>query len=116
MRDSLPFAVSSEVEEWLLRVPSRPDMEPGFCCSPRYGVYHGKELVEDFTGEHYVISFVSREAWLSLSAVQVVIATRAFWLDPETLNKLRGKTLTVIQADVSRRQYESKMRAFIVAA
>jgi len=35
---------------------------------------------------------------------------------PDTLDKLRGKTLTVIETNVSPKKYASKMRSFLVAA
>src|SRR5688572_919627 len=113
MPEPLPFTVSVEAKEWLSQIPSLPDKQPGFSCSPRFGVISNDELVEEFMGEHYAIAHTSTEAWLSLHAIQVVIATRAFWISPDTLDKLRGKTLTVIQANVSRKQHEPKLRAFL---
>ena len=53
MPDSVPLAVSAEAKEWLLHVPSVPGKEPGFSCSPRYGVYKGEELIEDFGSAKY---------------------------------------------------------------
>jgi len=116
MPDPLPFSVSSEVEKWLSQIPPVPNKQPGFSCSPRYGVYGGDDHLEEFKGEHYSIAHTSSEAWLSVHAVQVVIATRAFWIPQDTLDKLRGKTLTVIEVNVSRTQHEPKIRAFLVAA
>jgi hypothetical protein len=112
----LPFAVTAEVEAWLSQIPPRPDKQPGFRCSPRYGVFKGDDLEEEFEGEHYSIIHASSEAWLSLHAIQVVIATRAFWISPETLDKLRDKTLTVIEINASRKKHETKIRKFVVAA
>jgi len=113
--DSLPFAVSVEAQEWLSQVPLLPGKQPGFSCSPRYGLYKGDKLIEEFSKEHYVIAQTSSGAWESVDAVQVTIATREFWVTPDTVEKLRGRTLTVIQANVSREQQAPKIRAFLVA-
>lgn len=115
MPDSVPLAVTTEAKEWLLHVPSVPGKEPGFSCSPRYGVYNGDELIEEFNAEHYSITHASREAWLSMRAIQVIIGTRPFWIQPDTLEKLQRKTITVIQKDVSRKPDEPKIRSFLVA-
>ncbi len=116
MSAPLPFTVSAEAEEWLSQIPLRPGKDPGFSCSPRYGVYEGNDLVEEFRGEHYSIVHTSSEAWLSVHGIQVVIATRTFWVPRDTLDKLRGKTLTVIETNVSPQQHEPKIRAFLVAS
>ena len=112
----LPFSVSAESEAWLSQIPPHPDKEPGFSCSPRYAVFKSDDIVEEFPDEHYSIVHTSSEAWLSVHAVQVFIAARAFWIMPDTLDKLRGKTLTVIETNVSPKKYASKMRSFLVAA
>ena len=116
MPDPLPFAVSVEVEEWLSQIPALPDTQPGFSCSPRYGVFKGDDLVEEFKGDHYSIVHTSSEAWLSVHATEVIIAARAFWITPAALDKLRGKTLIVIETNVSRKQHDPKIRKFLVAA
>lgn len=106
-----PFAVSAEVEAWLASILVRPHRHPGFSCSPRFGVYKGKELVEEFVGEHFRIVQASLEAWLSHEASQVVVAARPFWILPKDLESLRGKTLSKVYFDVS----PSKKRPFVVA-
>jgi len=116
MSEPRPFEVSVEVEKWLSKIPVRAGKQPGFSCSPRYGVFEGDKLIEEFIGEHYSIAHTSSDAWASLHAVQVTIGTCSFWIAPDTLEKLRGKTLTVIQANVSRDQHAPKIRAFLVAA
>jgi hypothetical protein len=112
----LPFEVSIEVEKWLSQIPPLPDKQPGLSCSPRYGVYKGDQLVEEFSREYYVVAHTSTEAWLAVNAVQVVIGARTFWIEPNALDKLRGKTLTLIRTDVSRIQDDPKIRAFLISA
>jgi hypothetical protein len=114
MPEPIPFEISAEVEEWLSKIPLRPDREPGFSCSPRYGVYDGDKLKEEFLGDHYVVTHASADAWRSVHAIQLVIGARTFWIPPDTLDKLHGKTLSMIEVNVSK-QKEPKIRVFVVA-
>lgn len=117
MSTSPPFAASPEIEQWLLSVPAGTDgKEPGFSCSPRYGVTQGNELIESFEGDHYSITYAAPEDWGSFCpAQQVDIAGRLFWIASDNLDKLRGKTLTALHADVGQGRHTDRVRRFVVA-
>jgi hypothetical protein len=110
-----PFEVSAEVNEWLSKIPSLANREPGFSWVPRYGKYAGDKLKEEFVGDHYVITHASVDAWHSAQAIQVMIGARRFWVPADMLDKLRGKTLSVIRSNVSK-QDGPEIRTFLVAS
>ena len=113
----LPFNVSSLAEGRLREVGSLPNMQPGIFYTFRYEAHKDGELSEQFDEEHYTIGFDSPESWASVrSGVQVMIAGREFWLPPDAVDTLRGKTLTLIQRDVGRGRYAGKVRDLLVAA
>jgi len=113
----LPFNVSSSAEERLRAVGSVPDMQPGIFRTFRYEAHKDGELSEQFDEEHYTIGFDSLEKWVSVrSGIQVTIAGRDFWLPPDTVDTLRGKSLTLIQREVGRGKYAGKIRDLLVAA
>jgi dihydropteroate synthase len=116
MLTELPFNVSSEVERFLREVTGPPKRYPGFLCSPRYEMHREKEVLERFESEHYSIVWTSLESWHSVCAHEVLIAGRQFWITPEILSTLCGKTLSVIETDVGVSPHPSMMRRFIVAA
>jgi len=110
----LPFQLSPEAETWLSRLPRKDGQAPGFVCSPRYGVYRGTDLVEEFGGAHYYFIYATNGDWASeRSATPLVIGNREFWVTSETLDGLRGKTLAVVQSDVGKKQ--AVVREFLVA-
>jgi hypothetical protein len=111
---TLPFQLSPEAEAWLSRLPRKEGQAPGFVCSPRYGVYRGADLVEEFGGAHYSFVYAAPVDWASeRSATPLVIGDREFWFTSETLDGLRGKTLAVVRSDVGKKQ--SVVREFLVA-
>ena len=113
----LPFNVSSSAEDRLRKVGSVPNMQPGIFRTFRYEAHKDGELSEQFDEEHYTIGFDSPASWLSVrSGIQVTIAGREFWLPPDTVAGLRGKTLTLIQCEVGRGRYEGKVGGLLVAA
>ena len=94
-----------------------PGMQPGIVRTFRYDV-HSKEgeLTEEYVGEHYSVGFDSPQTWASAhSAICVTLAHREFWLRPDTVDTLRGKTLTVIQRDVGRGKHAGTIRDILVA-
>jgi hypothetical protein len=117
MSAPLPFNVSGSAEERLREVGSVPNMQPGIFRTFRYEAQKDGELSEQFDEEHYTIGFDSPESWVSVrSGILVTIADREFWLPPDTLDTLRGKTLTLVQREVGRGRYAGKNRDLLVAA
>jgi hypothetical protein len=113
----LPFTVSPEAEQWLSQIRTTPDSQPGISYTLGYDSQMDGEILEEFWGEHYSIGYDSPERWISVHrAAQVSIAGGAFWLDPQTVDTLRGKTLTLAQKEVGRGKHAGKVRELLVAA
>jgi hypothetical protein len=116
MSAPLPFTVSTEADQRLRRVAEVPDKEPGIFYTFRYDIQKDGELREEFNEEHYSIGFDSPENWVSVrSGVRVTIAGREFWLSPDTVDRLKGKRLAVIQREVGRGRYAGKIRDLLVS-
>jgi len=112
-----PFTVSPEAEEWLSEVSDEPDMQAGISYTLGYDSQMDGEIIEEFWGEHYSIGFDSPERWVSVhAAVRLSVAGREFWFRPQTLESLRGKTLTLVQKEVGRGKHAGKIRDILVAA
>jgi len=117
MQAPLPFTVSAEAEHWLSQVSPLPDSEPGISYTLGYDSQEDGEIVEEFWGEHYSIGYDSPERWVSVhSAIRLSIAGHEFWLEPQTIDTLRGKTLTLVQREVGRGKDAGKVRDILVAA
>jgi hypothetical protein len=117
MSAALPFNVSPEAEQWLLRVSTLPDMQPGISYTLAYDVQKDGELTEEFRGEHYSIGYDTPAGWESEHrATQIHIARREFWMTAATLDTLRGKTLTLVRREVGRGSYAGKIKELLVAA
>ncbi len=118
MSAPLPFKVSPEAEERLLRAATLPDMQPGISYTLAYDVHSREgELTEEYRGEHYSIGYDTREAWRTgHMATQVQIAGHEFWITSSTLDTLRGRTLSVIRRDVGRGKHAGTFRDILVAA
>jgi hypothetical protein len=113
----LPFSVSPEAEEWLAQISSTSGSQPGISYTLGYDSEMNGQIIEEFWGEHYSIGFDSAERWVSVhSAVRFSIAGREFWLEPKTIDTLRGKTLVLVQREVGRGKYAGKVRELLVAA
>jgi hypothetical protein len=113
----LPFTVSPEAAHWLSQVSSLPDSQPGISYTLGYDSQEDGAIVEEFLGEHYSIGYDSPERWVSVhSAVRLSIAGHEFWLRPQTIDTLRGKTLTLAEWEVGRGKYAGKVRDILVAA
>jgi hypothetical protein len=99
MHTPLPFKVSPDAELWFLRVPTILDKQPGISRTGADGDKYG-EPTKEFSGEHYSIVYDSPERWVAAhGAVCLLIAHREFWIPPDTLETLRGKTLAVAPRD-----------------
>lgn len=115
--DDLPFFVSHEVLEDLMALPAYFDREPGVVSSPRYGVYRGSLLVEEFVGDHFSFTYAPPREWLdSRDATAFQIAGRPFWISSDTLSKLTGRTLRAVEADVAVGDSPMSIRKFLIAS
>jgi hypothetical protein len=113
----LPFAVSPEAEQYLLQASTSADRQPGISYTLGYDSRQDGEIIEEFWGEHYSIGYDSPDRWVSVhSAVAVCIAGRDFWLRRDTLERLGGKTLTLVQREVGRGRNAGKVRDLLVVA
>lgn len=111
-----PFNVSPAAEERLSRVPILDGQEPGIDRALSYQAHKDGELTEEFNEEHYSIGFNPPEIWSSIpSAVKMTIAGREFWIYSETIESLRGKTLTLIEKEVGRGKCTGKTRKLLMA-
>lgn len=111
-----PFVVTPKAERWLMHVGNVPDMQPGIHRTFRYDIHKDGELTEEFDGVHYSVGFDTAQSWVAVrSGIRVTIARREFWLPPDTVDSLRGKTLTLIQQDVGRGRHAGKIRDLLVA-
>jgi hypothetical protein len=116
MSAAVPFVVSPEAEQWLSQIVGDPDSHPGLSYTLGFDALQDGELIEEFWGEHFTIGYDSPERWVSVhSAVPVSIAGREFWCGPDTIERLRGKTLTFVQREVGRGSYAGKVRDILVA-
>ncbi len=117
MATPLPFTVSPEAKEWLSRITAEPDSQPGISYTLGFDAQQDGEIVEEFWGEHYSVGYDSPERWVSVhSAVSLSVAGREFWFPPDTIERLRGKTLTLVHRDVGRGRHAGKVRDLLVAA
>jgi hypothetical protein len=117
MTNDLPFFVSEEAMEWLLSLPVYPDREPGFVNSPRYGVFCGSQLIEEFVGDHLSFTFAPPLDWRdSRNATAFQIGGRPFWIPSETLSNLHGRTLRIVEVDVSVGDSPVSIRRFLVSS
>ncbi len=117
----LPFKVSIAAEEHiraLLAHDMPAGMELGIVRAFGGGSQSADgEVVEKFTGEHFMIAGDSPKVWIDArSSVRSVIAGREFWIPRDTLAALRGKTLTVKSKDVGVGRHAGTMRDLLVAA
>jgi hypothetical protein len=111
-----PFVVSPEAEAWLSQHVAEPDSEPGLSYTLGFDALQDGELIEEFWGEHFSVGFDSPERWVSVhSAVLLSIAGHEFWCEPDTIERLRGKTLTLVQREVGRGSHAGKVRDILVA-
>lgn len=99
MLTQLPFKLSAAAENRLVSAAAVPNMEPGIVREFRFEVYNKNgKLTDSYDEEHYAIAFNTPEGWATIqSAVRARIASREFWLPPDTLESLRDKTLSLIQ-------------------
>jgi hypothetical protein len=101
-----PFEISTAALDRLANAAAVPNQEIGIGRDLSFKVLSPEGVVTDaFEGEHYSISHEAREAWSERLAVQVRIAGREFWVAPDALEHLKGKTLTLI------RRYEGPKQA-----
>jgi hypothetical protein len=115
MISELPFFVTTEAMEWLMRLPTYPDRQPGFVSSPRFGVCRGSQLIEEFVGDHFSFTFAPPHDWLdSRGATAFLIGGRPFWISADTLSKLSGMTLRVVEIDVAVGDSAVSMRKFLI--
>lgn len=115
MTNDLPFFVSDEAMEWLMSLPTYPDREPGFVSLPRYGVFRGSQLIEEFVGDHFSFTFAPPQDWRdNRGATAFVIGRQPFWLSSDTLSKLSGMTLGVVEVDVAVGDSPMSLRKFPV--
>ncbi len=115
MTNHLPFFVSDEAMEWLLSLPNYTDREPGFVSSPCFGVFRGSLLIEEFVGDHFSFTFSPPHEWRgNRDAAAFVIGRRPFWLSSDTISKLAGKTLGVVEVDVAVGGSPVSIRKFLV--
>lgn len=115
MTEELPFSVSIEAMQFLMQLPTSSDRQPGFVCSPRYGVFRGHDLVEEFVGDHFSFSFATPHEWLgSRAATAFTIGERPFWITPDILAKLSGTTLSVVESDVAVGGRPACIRKFLI--
>jgi hypothetical protein len=113
MSDTLPFNVSPEAEGYLRRVEVLADKEPGISLASRMTVYNRVgEMTDCYDGQHFTVGWHEPGVW---SGVYAEIAGRKFWMEPMTLDALRGKTLTLIHRYEGDRHPE-KIRDVLVAA
>jgi hypothetical protein len=106
MPTELPFEISAAASERLANAVAVPNLEIGIVRDLNFKVLSPEgELTDAFEGEHYSISHDGREAWSERLAVQVRIAGREFWVAPDALEHLKGKTLTLM------RRYEGPKQA-----
>jgi hypothetical protein len=117
MSAPVPFNVSPEAEQFLMQSAILPDMQPGISYTLGYEVNSlDGELTEEFRGEHFSIGYDTPATWRSdRLAVQVQIAGRSFWIASATLDKLRGKTMTLLRCDVGRGKNAGTLRDTLVA-
>jgi hypothetical protein len=110
-----PFSVSPEAMRWLMELPTFPDKQPGFFCSPRFGVYRGAELIEEYLGDHFSFGFAPPDEWLgSREAMPYTIGGRPFWITDDILTRLSGATLSVIETDVACGEHPACWRRFLI--
>lgn len=111
-----PFNISPDVEQRLGHVPILEGKEPGISLALSYEALQDGEIAEEFNEEHYTVGFHPPEIWSSLpSAIKVTIAGREFWFPQETVESLRGKTLTLIEKEVGRGRNAGKTRNLLMA-
>ena len=112
----VPFVISPEAEEWLSQIVKEPDRQPGLSYTLGFDALKDGELIEEFWGEHFTIGYDSPERWVSVhSAVPLSIAGREFWCRPDTIERLRSKTLALVQREVGRGSHAGKVRDILVA-
>lgn len=100
----------------LMTLPQETDREPGFACSPRYGVYRGNKVIEWFEGEHFTFTFATPMEWREDRASKgFLIGGRRFCISPQILTKLQNATLTLVEIDVSGNDNPSRIRQFLIA-
>ena len=116
MAKPLPFIVSAEAAEWLSQITAEPDSQPGLSYTLGFDALQDGEIVEEFWGEHYSVGYDSPERWVSVhSAIPLSVAGREFWFRPDTIERLRGKTLTLVQREVGRGSRAGKVCDLLVA-
>lgn len=118
MSTPLPFHVAPEAEQWLLKVSTAPEMQPGISYTLGYEAHNlDGELTEQFRGDHYSIVLDTPARWeREHLAVRVQIAGREFWMTPATLDTLLGRTLTLVRREVGRGSNAGKTTQLLVAA
>ena len=111
-----PFDTSDDARALLESLPCVEGREPGFTCSPRYQVSRGNEILESYEGEHYNFVQAPPENWQTeRSAQRLLINNRGYWITPDLLKNLTGKSLKVIEVMVGRGKEAGKVRKFLVA-
>jgi len=64
MSAPLPFHVAPEAEQWLLKVSTAPEMQPGISYTLGYEAHNlDGELTEQFRGDHYSIGLDTPARW-----------------------------------------------------
>lgn len=98
-----------------MSLPVFPDQEPGFVSSPRFGVFRGSQLIEEFIGDHFSFSFAPPQDWRdSRGATALLIGGRPFWIMADTLSKLSDMTLRVVEVDVAVGDSALSIRRFLI--
>ena len=115
MTSELPFSITSEAMEWLMSLPTYSGRQPGFVSSPRFGTYRGSQLIEEFVGDHFSFTFAPPHDWHeSRGAIAFLIGGRPFWICSDTLSKLSGTTLRVVEVDVAVGGSDVSIRRFLI--
>jgi len=113
----LPFYLSRDAHDWLSRLPEKEGEELGFVSSPRYAMTRGDEVIESFDREHYAFVHAKPAVWSDdRSALRFTVGERPFWLMPEILRSLEGRTLEVIRVDIGHVRHSGRFREFLVAS
>src|SRR5687767_5104213 len=95
MSEPLPFHVSPEVAEYIRRVAVIPEMEAGISlCLKITAQNDAGEITDCYDAPNFTIGWHAPGIW---DCPSYQIAGREFFITPQTLEALAGKTLRVLR-------------------
>jgi hypothetical protein len=111
-----PFEISAAALQRLTSAATVPNQEIGIGRDLSFRLLSPEgELTDAFEGEHYSISHDTRNAWSERRAEQFSIAGREFWVPPDAIEHLKGKTLTLIRRYEGPKQ-RGKVQSVLIAS